>query len=67
MCGYSEVSPKIKTDEIYQRNDSATQQILTNRHFVHNKQHIYTHKQHPTKNTDTMIPPSRRLPATSNY
>jgi hypothetical protein len=30
------LSEKNKTDENNQRKDSATQQVLTNRHFMHN-------------------------------
>jgi hypothetical protein len=56
----------MKTNEIDQRKDSATQQVLTNRHFMHNTTNKTYTSSTPKKNTDTMIPPGRRLPVTSN-
>jgi hypothetical protein len=59
---------KIKTDKINQRKDSATLQVWTNRHLEHNtKNNTSLHTSSTAKkNTDTMIPPGRQLPATSN-
>jgi len=44
-----------KTDENNQRKDSVTQQVLTNRHFVHNT----TNNRQQAAHTDTMLPAAK--------
>jgi hypothetical protein len=48
-------------DENNQRKDSATQQVLTNRPFVHSTTNNTRSTPKPKETTNTMIPPATRF------